>query len=56
MSSHERSGAAVGLSAFAAVILLVVGVFQVFAVLAALAKHNTTIYPRPPPTRATSCT
>jgi len=44
MSSHERSGVAIGFSAFAAIMLMVIGVFQGFAGLAALAKNHTTIY------------
>jgi len=44
MSANKPSGAAIGFSAFAAIMLLVIGVFQVIAGITAIAKNNVVIY------------
>ena len=44
MSNTKPSGAAIGFTAFAAIMLLVIGVFQVVAGLTAIVKDGTTIY------------
>ena len=44
--SHERSGFAAGLSAFAGFMLLLAGSFQMLAGLSAIFKGNTSIYAR----------
>ena len=44
MSNTKPSAAAVGFTAFAAIMLLVIGVFQVVAGLTGIAKHGTIIY------------
>jgi len=44
MSTHERSGFAAGLSAFAGFILIIAGTFQMLAGLSAIFKGDTHIY------------
>ena len=44
MSNTKPSGVAMGFTAFAAIILLVIGVFQVLAGITAIAKDNVQIY------------
>jgi hypothetical protein len=44
--SSNRSTGAVGLTVFAAIMLLAIGIFQVIAGISAIAKDGTTIYAR----------
>jgi hypothetical protein len=44
MSDTRPSGAAIGFAAFAAIMLLVIGVFQVIAGITAIAKDETVIF------------
>lgn len=47
MSDHERpSGVAIGFTAFAAIMLLVIGVFQMIGGISAIANDDSTIYTR----------
>jgi hypothetical protein len=42
--SQQRSGMAVGFTFFASIMLLIIGVFQVFAGFAAILKDGATVY------------
>jgi hypothetical protein len=44
LSTHQRSEFAVGLSAFAGVMLIIVGISHFLAGLAGVLKHDTTVY------------
>lgn len=44
MSTNQRSEFAVGMSAFAGVMLIIVGISHFLAGLAGVLKHNTTVY------------